>query len=105
MHTGLRAGPLARFAWENGAMAGLGPLVAYNRETLMVAALWGLIVAGVTVSFGAWMLLWRGRGKGADPRADGEARAKKIRPEPSPSLPLGAPGEAPSPPASREGNP
>ncbi|MGH2572747.1 MAG: hypothetical protein ACRDGU_04580 [Actinomycetota bacterium] len=37
------------------------PLLALDRETLMLAALAALVVAGVVVSAGAWVLLWRGR--------------------------------------------
>jgi hypothetical protein len=36
-------------------------LLAWDRETLMIAALAGLAVAGVVVSVGAWVLLFRER--------------------------------------------
>ena len=36
-------------------------LLAYDREDLMVAALAAIVVAGVLVSFGAWVLLFRER--------------------------------------------
>jgi len=38
-------------------------LLAYDRETIMVAALASLIVAGVVVSVGAWILLLRQRSR------------------------------------------
>ncbi len=40
-------------------MVALLSLLAYDREDLMVAALAGLIVAGVVVAIGAWLLMFR----------------------------------------------
>jgi hypothetical protein len=40
-------------------MVALFSLLAYDREDLMVAALAGLIVAGVVVAIGAWLLMFR----------------------------------------------
>jgi hypothetical protein len=42
-------------------MHGWLPLLGWNRETLMVAALAALVVAGVIVSMGAWVMLFRER--------------------------------------------
>ena len=42
-------------------MTNLLSLLAYDREDLMIAALAALIVAGVVVSIGAWVLLIRVR--------------------------------------------
>jgi hypothetical protein len=42
-------------------MFALLPLLAYDREQLMVAALAALVVAGVVVAAGAWLLLFRER--------------------------------------------
>lgn len=36
-------------------------LLAYDREDLMVAALAAIVVAGILVSIGAWVLLFRER--------------------------------------------
>jgi hypothetical protein len=36
-------------------------LLGWDRETLMIAALAALVVAGVIVSLGAWVLLFRER--------------------------------------------
>ena len=36
-------------------------MLGWNRETLMVAALAALVVAGVSVSLGAWVMLFRER--------------------------------------------
>jgi hypothetical protein len=36
-------------------------LLGWDRETLMIAALSALVVAGVIVSIGAWVLLFRER--------------------------------------------
>ena len=36
-------------------------MLAYDRENLMIAALAAIIVAGVLVSIGAWVLLLRER--------------------------------------------
>jgi hypothetical protein len=42
-------------------MSGWLALLAWDRETLMIAALSALVVAGVIVSLGAWLLLLRER--------------------------------------------
>jgi hypothetical protein len=42
-------------------MYGLLALLGWDRETLMIAALVALAVAGVIVSLGAWVLLFRER--------------------------------------------
>lgn len=42
-------------------MVGLAPLLGWDRETLMIAALAALVVAGGVVSIGAWMMLLRER--------------------------------------------
>jgi hypothetical protein len=39
-------------------------LLGFDRETMIVTALAGLIVAGVVVSVGAWALLFRERRQG-----------------------------------------
>jgi hypothetical protein len=44
-----------------GGMKGWLALLAWDRETLMIAALGALVVAGVIVSIGAWVLLFRER--------------------------------------------
>jgi hypothetical protein len=44
-----------------GGMRGWLALLAWDRETLMIAALGVLVVAGVIVSMGAWVLLFRER--------------------------------------------
>jgi hypothetical protein len=36
-------------------------LLGWDRETLMIAALAGLVLAGVVVSLGAWVLVFRER--------------------------------------------
>jgi hypothetical protein len=36
-------------------------LLAYDREDLMIAALASIVVAGIVVSLGAWILLLRER--------------------------------------------
>ena len=43
------------------SMVALLEVLAYDRETMIVAALAGLIVAGAIVSLGAWVLLVRER--------------------------------------------
>jgi hypothetical protein len=42
-------------------MSGRLALLAWDRETLMIAALGALVAAGVIVSIGAWVLLFRER--------------------------------------------
>lgn len=42
-------------------MDGWVALLSWNRETLMIGALAALAAAGVIVSFGAWVLLFRER--------------------------------------------
>jgi hypothetical protein len=42
-------------------MAAWLTILAWDRETLMIAALAGLAVAGLVVSLGAWVLLFRER--------------------------------------------
>jgi hypothetical protein len=39
--------------------------LAYDREDVMVAALAALVVAGVVVAVGAWLLFFRAAGRGA----------------------------------------
>ena len=53
-------------AWENpwALMRSALALLAYDRETMIVAALAALIVAGVVVSVGAWVMVWRERRRG-----------------------------------------
>jgi hypothetical protein len=36
-------------------------LLAYDREDLMIAALVSIVIAGIVVSIGAWILLFRER--------------------------------------------
>ncbi len=83
-------------------------VLAVDRETTMIAALAALIVAGLVVALGAVVLLvrerrlrasWGGREKDV---ASGGVEAIAT---PSPAPPLGASGEAPSPPGSREASP
>jgi hypothetical protein len=42
-------------------MCGVLALLAWDRETLMIGALGALVVAGVIVSIGAWVMLVRER--------------------------------------------
>ena len=39
--------------------------VAYDREDIMIAALASIVLAGIMVSLGAWILLARDRRRGA----------------------------------------
>ncbi len=45
-------------------------ILAFDREEAIISALIALIVSGVVVSFGAWMLLRRGRGERDGVRTD-----------------------------------
>ena len=54
--------PNARRDWDNVApMFGLLSFLAYDRESLMVAALAALVVAGAVVAIGAWLLFSKER--------------------------------------------
>ena len=50
--------PGLRQSWT---VLGMLALLAYDREDLMIAALASIVVAGVVVSLGAWILLVRER--------------------------------------------
>jgi hypothetical protein len=58
-------------------MFALHSLLAYDREDLMVAALAGLIVAGVVVAIGAWLLLFR-EAKRTSPEAEARTEPAHI---------------------------
>jgi hypothetical protein len=54
-------------------MSALLSLIAYDREDLMVAALAGLMVAGLVVAVGGWLLVFRaGRHSRMEPSGSDE---------------------------------